>query len=72
MSAMVRSTATQEKGSLEGILKTLIAFSIAPCAIEDTQPAGELPASMWIIRGGKARIAPVCPCASVRSTHSSK
>ena len=32
------------------------------------QPAGALPASMWTIRGGKARRWPWLPCSSVRVT----
>ena len=55
MSAIVRSTATVVNGSLDGILKRLIAFTTAPCAIEAIEPAGALPASMCTIRGGNAR-----------------
>ena len=63
--------ATHVNGSLDGILKTLIALTSAPWAIEEMQPVGELPASMWIIRGGKARSAPRLPWMSTRSTQPS-
>ena len=71
MSAMVRSTATVVKGSLEDILNRLTALTIAPWAMDLTATPGELPGSTWISRGANARTKLLRPVKSCLGTHSS-
>ena len=70
-SAMVRSTATVVKGSADGILKRWMPLVRAASAIDIIAPLGELPASMWTSRGGKARTRLTLPRGRCAPTHPS-